>query len=468
MWSHDWNYHDQNDRKGNENQNQRSHNLTPGREEENNESDPLKEAAGTSQMSVSKESRFGAEKKERNSKETKNSQTREIKSRNQKEESTGKEKEAEERDGGDGGGTWNHPLKQRAPMLTGVVFGTQNRNAAEVEEAFRIGYREFDTAESYDNITEVAVGLKRAARHDFKIIYKFTLRKEHDELAAHLAEASKLFDGFLDVAMIHNLPESTELLSETVKQMSKLKEAGLIRRVGLSGLEQTQAIPEILQHVDIVENDATKAHADVAVRTICGDRGIEYLGYGISHLIDDSVHGIAKKYGITATALMLAWTRSQGIRPLMSSGRTEQRIENAAAWHHEVPQLAIKELAAHLSASPVSQPAASLAALPEVPAECQAPLQTLTRIAFLDNHAWNVEIDKYSDEKTVAKFIRLLRQYACQLVPSVVEVSKDYHGKTVEQLVRRLPKTNHCDRQKLLVAFIAGLRNTAANFLEAT
>jgi 2,5-diketo-D-gluconate reductase B len=232
---------------------------------------------------------------------------------------------------------------------TGVVFGTQNRDATEVEEAFRIGYREFDTAESYRNIQEVAEGLSIAReRREYRIIYKFDLRKQ-GEHTQHLRRVAGLFHNFLDVAMVHNLPESSEQLSAAVKELSRLKEQTLIGKVGLSGVEPDHVKSGAIRGVDTIENDVEKPGTDEVTRKLCQERGIEYLGHGIPHLIDESVQSIAQKHDTTATALILAWAQSQNIRPLMSSSRTAQRTENARAWHTQVKPAAVEELSVYFS-----------------------------------------------------------------------------------------------------------------------
>jgi diketogulonate reductase-like aldo/keto reductase len=352
-----------------------------------------------------------------------------------------------------------------APGPTGVVFGTQDRDAAAVKEAFHIGYREFDTAESYQNIKQVAEGLASNKRAEFRIIYKFNMR-DLEPLAEHVRAVAELFGGYLDVAMIHNLPDSSQQLAAAVKALNQLKETGVINKVGLSGVEKAQATPGTLVGVDVVENDVTKLDNDRDVREVCHELGIEYLGHGISHMVNPTVDEIAKTYNVSSTALVLAWAKAQGVKPLMSSGKTVRRVENADASHDTVPHEAVEALDERLTTTSKKKAAASIEDLPPAPPECESSINELLQMTYLDNEHWTIEKAKFAEVKKLMRFIKPIGKYACLPVPAVQEVSDTYHGKAVGAVVRMIPTTNHCDRQKLFQAFVAGLRNINATPLE--
>jgi diketogulonate reductase-like aldo/keto reductase len=351
------------------------------------------------------------------------------------------------------------------PEPTGVVFGTQDRDAAAVKEAFHIGYREFDTAESYQNIKQVAEGLASNKRAELRIIYKFDMR-DPEELDVHVRTVAALFGGYLDVAMIHNLPDSSQQLAAAVKRLNHLKETGVIHKVGLSGVEKAQATPETLGGIDVVENDVTKPDNDRDVRDVCHKLGIEYLGHGVSHLVNPTVDEIAKTYKVSSTALILAWAKAHGVKPLMSSGKTERRIENADASHDAVPREAVEALTKRMATSSKKKAAASIDDLPPAPPECAGRINELLQMTYLDNDGWTIAKAKFTEMKKLMQFIKPIGAYACLPVPAVKEVPDTYHGKAVGAVVKMIPATNHCDRQKLFQAFVAGLRNIYATPLE--
>jgi hypothetical protein len=125
-----------------------------------------------------------------------------------------------------------------------------------------------------------------------------------------------------------------------------------------------------------------------------------------------------------------------------------------------VKPAAVEELSVYFSKKS-SKPVKSIDDLPQAPSACEGAISTFMQMTFLGNDEWNLARGKYSNIKELMKFIKPFGMHVEQQVPPVEGVSPTYHGKTVMQLLQdMLPSTNHCDRQKLFQAFVAGLRNT--------
>jgi diketogulonate reductase-like aldo/keto reductase len=106
-----------------------------------------------------------------------------------------------------------------------------------VNEALRLGYRHVDTAEMYDNETEVGEGLRASgvAREEVFIttkVWSSHLAARDLERAAEQSLAKlKLAD--VDLLLIH-WPNPRIPLAETIPALCKMKTRGLTRHIGVS------------------------------------------------------------------------------------------------------------------------------------------------------------------------------------------------------------------------------------------
>jgi hypothetical protein len=106
-----------------------------------------------------------------------------------------------------------------------------------VEQALRLGYRHLDTAEMYDNETEVGEGLRASGVAREQVFITTKVWSSH--LAArdleHAAKQSlvKLKLAHVDLLLIH-WPNPRIQLSETIPALCKMKSLGVTRHVGVS------------------------------------------------------------------------------------------------------------------------------------------------------------------------------------------------------------------------------------------
>jgi 2,5-diketo-D-gluconate reductase B len=120
-------------------------------------------------------------------------------------------------------------------------LGTWRMSGAEcqqaVEGALALGYRHIDTAEMYDN--EAAIGAALAATDVRRQDIFLTSKVWHDHLApgalrrALDASLNRLRTDYLDLYLIH-WPSASMRLAETLEAMTRLKEEGRIRNIGVS------------------------------------------------------------------------------------------------------------------------------------------------------------------------------------------------------------------------------------------
>src|SRR6202171_3925372 len=106
-----------------------------------------------------------------------------------------------------------------------------------VEQALRLGYRHIDTAEMYDNEREVGEALRASgvARADVFLTTKIWPSHFAPLELERAAKASlaRLRLAEVDLLLLH-WPNQQISLSETLGALSKVKQAGLARHIGVS------------------------------------------------------------------------------------------------------------------------------------------------------------------------------------------------------------------------------------------
>src|ERR1700687_1217960 len=105
-----------------------------------------------------------------------------------------------------------------------------------VEQAIRIGYRHIDTAQMYDNETEVGEGVRASGKRNEVMV---TTKVQRERLAPHDLERSvkeslaRLRLDVIDLLLIH-WPNPRVPLAETLGAMAKMKREGYARQIGVS------------------------------------------------------------------------------------------------------------------------------------------------------------------------------------------------------------------------------------------
>jgi len=214
-------------------------------------------------------------------------------------------------------------IEVKGARVPALGFGTWPLSGADgaraVREAIEVGYRHIDTAQLYDNEADVGTGIKdsRAPRGELWI----TTKLSRDHLGAHDVASStdeslrKLGLDYLDLLLIH-WPSKTVPLAETLDAMTKLRDAGKTRFIGVSNFT-TRLIDEATRVADIV-CDQVEYHPFLTQRAVLGavkKHGLFLTAYSpvargqVPN--DKTLQAIGKKYGKTATQVALRWLMEQ-------------------------------------------------------------------------------------------------------------------------------------------------------------
>ena len=207
-----------------------------------------------------------------------------------------------------------------------------------VEQAVKLGYRHFDTAQIYENEREVGEGVRASGvkRDELFVTTKvWTTHFAPNELERSTKESLvKLRMPYVDLLLLH-WPNPHVPLPETLGALARVKQAGLARHIGVSNFtvalieEAVAASPEPLA-CDQVEYhpylDQTK------VREACARHQMALVAYSpvakgrVKN--DRTLARIAERYGKSAAQVCLRWLVQQDVCAIPRTSRIERLSEN--------------------------------------------------------------------------------------------------------------------------------------------
>ncbi len=214
-------------------------------------------------------------------------------------------------------------IEVKGARVPALGFGTWPLSGPDgtraVREAIELGYRHIDTAQLYGNEAEVGKGIAQsgAARGELWV----TTKLSRDHLAAKDVARStdeslkKLGLDYLDLLLIH-WPSRAVPLTETLGAMTKLREAGKTRFIGVSNFTTT-LLDEAVRHADIV-CDQVEYHPFLRQGAVLGavkKHGLLLTAYSPVARgqvpSDQRLQAIGKKYGKSAAQVALRWLIEQ-------------------------------------------------------------------------------------------------------------------------------------------------------------
>ncbi|MEU3980732.1 aldo/keto reductase [Streptomyces sp. NPDC026672] len=167
-----------------------------------------------------------------------------------------------------------------------------------------------------------------------------------DQLRAHVEEnLRQLGRDHLDVVYLRRMRQDS--VAEHFGALAELREAGLIRHLGISAVEPrhlTEALA--IAPVVCVQNRYALDRPDPAddeMLRICGERGIAFVPFysvardgaerGAVERHDAAVLDVARAHGATPAQVRIAWTLAQGphVLAIPGTGDPGHLVENVAA-----------------------------------------------------------------------------------------------------------------------------------------
>ncbi|MGW3359021.1 oxidoreductase [Streptomyces bungoensis] len=272
----------------------------------------------------------------------------------------------------DASGTWTlgdlpvHRIGFGAMRLTGSAafhLGTpadRERSLAVLREAVQLGVNHIDTAAFYFSALRSANELINTALApypgDLVVVTKVGPFRDYqgewgdaarpDELRGHVEEnLRQLGRDHLDVVNFRR--QNQDSIAEHFGALAELREAGLIRHLGISGV-QPRHLAEALEIAPVVcvQNRYAVDRPDPAddeVLRLCGEHGIAFVPFyavagaagpgGATTAHDEAVLSVARAHGASPAQVRIAWTLHQGphVLAIPGTGDPAHLAENVAA-----------------------------------------------------------------------------------------------------------------------------------------
>ncbi|MGL5813454.1 MAG: 2,5-didehydrogluconate reductase DkgB [Aeromonas sp.] len=226
---------------------------------------------------------------------------------------------------------------------------------ATLNTGLELGYRHIDTAQIYDNESEVGQVLASTSvpRNEIYLTTKvwtseFGPGKVIPSLKTSL---DKLRTDYLDLALIHwPSPKNEVPMAVYLEQLAEAKAQGLTREIGVSNFTVAQ-----LKEAITILGPGAIAHQQVEIHPLlqnrkvvefCREQGIALtaympLAYG-KVLSEPLLLEIGKRHGVSPAQVSLAWLLAQGMTVIPSSTKRENQAANLAALK---VQLSAEEMA---------------------------------------------------------------------------------------------------------------------------
>ncbi|MFH0522432.1 aldo/keto reductase [Streptomyces sp. M41] len=272
----------------------------------------------------------------------------------------------------DAAGTWKlgdldvSRIGLGAMRLTGSAafhHGTpsdRERSIAVLHRAIELGINHIDTAAFYFSALRSANELINSAlapyADDLVIATKVGPYRDYwgewgtsarpDELRGHVEEnLRQLGRDHLDLVYLRRMRQDS--IAEHFGALAELREAGLIRHLGVSAVEprhlaEAQAIAPVVSVQNRYAVDRPDPMDDDVLR-ICAAQGIAFVPFyavageagaeGATRAHDEAVLAVAREHGASPTQVRIAWTLHQGphVLAIPGTGNPGHLAENVAA-----------------------------------------------------------------------------------------------------------------------------------------
>lgn len=219
---------------------------------------------------------------------------------------------------------------------TWQLFGTACERITRA--AIDLGYRHIDTAELYENETEIGRAIRGVDRGSLFITSKVSSEhlRANDVILACTGSLSRLETDYLDLLLIH-WPNDEIPLEETMDGMQYLVEEGLVRSVGVSNfdvgrMERVMAVSEAALCNNQVEYHPYRHRREIP--EFCRERNIALTAYcplAKGRVLKDPLLArIGTRHGKSGAQVSLRWLLQKGAIVIPKASSVEHLQANMA------------------------------------------------------------------------------------------------------------------------------------------
>lgn len=250
-------------------------------------------------------------------------------------------------------------MKQIIPTIgpiPAVGLGTWRLTGTECTQsiitALEIGYRHIDTADVYNNHEAIGAAIEGFAREELFIVSKIIEENLQPERVAPACERilHELKTPYLDMLLIH-WPSKKIPAEQTLAEMVKLKEKGLIQHVGVSNfmLEDLHLID--LNHVPVLANQI-ELHPylqEIELVNYCQKHSVIPVAYRPIQRAEVAkepiLQELAEKHGKSPVQITLRWIFQRNIVSIPKATSREHLKENLEIFDFTLSNEDMKKIA---------------------------------------------------------------------------------------------------------------------------
>jgi 2,5-diketo-D-gluconate reductase B len=215
-----------------------------------------------------------------------------------------------------------------------------------VAYALASGYTHIDTADAYENHSEVAEGIRKSgvAREKFFLTTKVWNpdHRRNDVIASGNRFLQELGIEYIDLLLIH-WPMRDVPVEETLQAMNELKKEGKVKAIGVSNFTPHHLGDALKAGVEVTNNqvEVRPRFNQKALRDYCASKNISITAYSSLKGGETEVPLIvelAGKYGKTPAQIVLNWVVARGMVAIPKSSHPERIKENLGAAEFEMEE----------------------------------------------------------------------------------------------------------------------------------
>lgn len=234
-----------------------------------------------------------------------------------------------------------------------------------VSYALEIGYRHIDTADAYGNQREVSQGIRESGVNREGLF--ITSKIWHDDYAPNRVRPAceriikELGIEYLDLLLMH-WPDKLMPPADTLQAMNELKEAGLVRSLGVSNFTIHHLQDALATGVEFVCNQV-EFHPSLnqkELKAFCEERRILITAYSpLARGADIKIpviQELAQSYQKTPAQIILNWIISKGMPAIPKSASVERIKENLGVLDFELSKQDIERIGELNTGNRVSAP----------------------------------------------------------------------------------------------------------------
>lgn len=223
-----------------------------------------------------------------------------------------------------------------------------------VSAALKTGYRHIDTADAYENHEDIKKALETSSieRDQLFITSKvWRDRLHYDEIKTDTKRfLNELGIDYLDLLLIH-WPNKNIPLKESLKALKEVKEAGLVKDVGVSNFTINHLKDALDYYPELVALNQVEFHPSLYQKELldfCRKNNIALTAYSPlgrgADFNNDVIKELSKKYDKTPAQLILKWLIDKDIAAIPKASSKSHIEENFNIFDWDFPQEAREKI----------------------------------------------------------------------------------------------------------------------------